>query len=99
MSGIINVLQIKILGEIEGSSLVVGQQKSYLVMQQQNCEAETLKVFRRLTSQVCLFNFKYISVAEIFSMIIEICSHLIDIKLTTQCISLVSRKTVEKIVG
>ncbi len=44
--------QIKVLGEIEGSVLSVGRHHAPLVMQQKNCEAETLKVFRLLTSQV-----------------------------------------------
>ncbi len=44
---------MKVLGEIEGSSLIVSTHQSPLIMQQKNCEAETLKVFRLLTSQVC----------------------------------------------
>ena len=48
----LRVRQVKVLGEIEGSSLAVGQPQGHLVMQQKNCEAETLKVFRLLTSQV-----------------------------------------------
>lgn len=44
--------QIKVLGDIDGSTLVVGKQESPLVMQQKNCEVETLRVFRLLTSQV-----------------------------------------------
>ena len=44
--------QVKVLGEIDGSSLVVSTHQSPLIMQQKNCEAETLKVFRLLTSQV-----------------------------------------------
>ena len=44
--------QIKVLGEMDGVSLTVGAQPSALIMQQRNCEAETLKVFRLLTSQV-----------------------------------------------
>ena len=43
---------IKVLGEEEGASLVVSTHQSPLIMQQKNCEAETLKVFRLLTSQV-----------------------------------------------
>ena len=46
--------QVKLLGEVDGASLAVSGQRSPLVMQQQNCEAETLKVFRLLTSQVSL---------------------------------------------
>ena len=44
--------QIKLLGNIEGATMLVGQQQSPLVMQQKDCESETLKVFRLLTSQV-----------------------------------------------
>ena len=46
--------QIKVLGNLDGASMLVGKRQSPLVMQQKNCEAETLKVFRLLTSQVCL---------------------------------------------
>ena len=46
--------QIKVLGNIDGDSMLVGKRQSPLVMQQKNCEAETLKVFRLLTSQVRL---------------------------------------------
>ncbi|XP_046604041.1 E3 ubiquitin-protein ligase MYCBP2 isoform X2 [Neodiprion virginianus] len=44
--------QIRILGEIEGESLKIGKQHSALTIQQRNCEAETLKVFRLITAQV-----------------------------------------------
>ena len=44
--------QVKVLGESEGVSQATGLQKSYVEMQQHNCETETLKVFRLLTSQV-----------------------------------------------
>ena len=48
----LRVRQIRVLGEIEGESLKVGKQMSALTIQQKNCEAETLKVFRSITSQV-----------------------------------------------
>ncbi|XP_076287336.1 MYC binding protein highwire isoform X6 [Lasioglossum baleicum] len=48
----LRVRQIRILGEIEGESLKVGKQLSAQRIQQRNCEAETLKVFRLITSQV-----------------------------------------------
>ncbi|CAI9731993.1 E3 ubiquitin-protein ligase MYCBP2-like [Octopus vulgaris] len=44
--------QIKVLGEIEGCDCRINNMKNPLKMQQDNCEAETLKVFRLLTSQV-----------------------------------------------
>uniref|UniRef100_T1JCF5 RCR-type E3 ubiquitin transferase n=1 Tax=Strigamia maritima TaxID=126957 RepID=T1JCF5_STRMM len=44
--------QIKVLGELEGESLQSGKLHSANVIQQKNCEAETLKVFRLLTSLV-----------------------------------------------
>lgn len=46
------VRQIRILGKIEGESLKVGKQYSAATIQQRNCEAETLRVFRLITSQV-----------------------------------------------
>lgn len=45
--------QIRVLGEMEGESLKQGRQHSALTIQQRNTEAETLKVFRLITSQVC----------------------------------------------
>ena len=48
----LRVRQIKMLGGIKGASLAVGKQQTPLVMQQKACEAETLKVFRLLTSEV-----------------------------------------------
>lgn len=48
--------QIRILGEIEGELLKIGKQHSALTIQQRNCEAETLKVFRLITSQVWDFS-------------------------------------------
>ena len=48
----LRVRQIRVLGEIKGESLKVGKQMSALTIQQKNCEAETLKVFRSITSQV-----------------------------------------------
>ena len=44
--------QVKVLGQVTGESLRVGGQKSAAVIQQKNCESETLRVFRLLTSQV-----------------------------------------------
>lgn len=48
----LRVRQLRVLGEIEGESLKVGKQISSLTIQQKNCETETLKVFRLITSQV-----------------------------------------------
>lgn len=44
--------QIRILGETEGESLRQGRQHTAFTIQQRNTEAETLKVFRLITSQV-----------------------------------------------
>lgn len=44
--------QVRVLGEMEGEPLKVGHQHSALTIQQRNTEAETLKVFRLITSQV-----------------------------------------------
>ncbi|GLH12991.1 Putative inhibitor of type v adenylyl cyclase/neuronal presynaptic protein highwire/pam/rpm-1, partial [Gryllus bimaculatus] len=43
--------QVRVLGEQEGESLKAGRQHSALTIQQRNCEAETLRVFRLITSQ------------------------------------------------
>ncbi|XP_011315230.1 E3 ubiquitin-protein ligase MYCBP2 isoform X2 [Fopius arisanus] len=48
----LRIRQIRVLGEIDGESLRVGRQLSSSTIQQRNCEAETLKVFRLITSQV-----------------------------------------------
>ncbi|XP_017881860.2 E3 ubiquitin-protein ligase MYCBP2-like isoform X6 [Ceratina calcarata] len=48
----LRVRQIRILGAIEGESLKIGKQLNAQTIQQRNCEAETLKVFRLITSQV-----------------------------------------------
>jgi len=53
----LRVRQIRMLGEIEGGSLKVGKQLSAQTIQQRNCEAETLKVFRLITSQVSTHDF------------------------------------------
>lgn len=53
----LRVRQIRMLGEIEGGSLKVGKQLSAQTIQQRNCEAETLKVFRLITSQVNKYDF------------------------------------------
>lgn len=40
------------LGEITGESLKIGKQYNAITIQQRNCESETLRVFRLITSQV-----------------------------------------------
>jgi hypothetical protein len=44
--------QIRVLGEVEGENLKLGHQHSAQTIQQRNCETETLRVFRLITSQV-----------------------------------------------
>ena len=44
--------QVRVLGEVEGESLKLGHQHSAQTIQQRNCETETLRVFRLITSQV-----------------------------------------------
>lgn len=44
--------QVKVLGIQDGESLYIGKKVTAIQIQQKNCEAETLKVFRLLTSQV-----------------------------------------------
>lgn len=48
----VRVRQIRVLGEAEGESLKAGRQHSAYTIQQRNCEAETLRVFRLITAQV-----------------------------------------------
>ncbi|XP_041054897.1 E3 ubiquitin-protein ligase MYCBP2 isoform X1 [Carcharodon carcharias] len=48
----LRVRQVKILGWKESESIKIGGQISASVAQQKNCEAETLRVFRLITSQV-----------------------------------------------
>ena len=51
----LRVRQVKVLGELCGESCIVpGRQLSSIAMQQRNCEAETLTVFRLLTKQVTM---------------------------------------------
>ena len=62
--------QVKVLGSVEGGSLALGPPPNALVMQQQHCEAETLKVFRLLTSQVSAS----VSVAHFSGKRLRLCS-------------------------
>lgn len=48
----VRVRHVRLLGRIEGESLKVGKQLNTMTIQQKNCEAETLRVFRLITSQV-----------------------------------------------
>lgn len=48
----VRVRQIRILGKVDSESLRVGKQLNSYTIQQKNCEAETLRVFRLITSQV-----------------------------------------------
>lgn len=49
----LRVRQVKVLGWKEGESIKILGQISASMAQQKNCEAETLRVFRLITSQVC----------------------------------------------
>ncbi|XP_044762914.1 E3 ubiquitin-protein ligase MYCBP2 [Coccinella septempunctata] len=48
----VRVRQIRVLGKVDSESLRVGKQFNSYTIQQKNCEAETLRVFRLITSQV-----------------------------------------------
>ncbi|XP_058807986.1 E3 ubiquitin-protein ligase MYCBP2-like [Phymastichus coffea] len=48
----LRVRQIRVLGDIDGEPVKIGKSLSAVAIQQKNCEAETLKVFRSITSQV-----------------------------------------------
>lgn len=49
----LRVRQVKVLGWKDGESIKILGQISASMAQQKNCEAETLRVFRLITSQVC----------------------------------------------
>lgn len=53
----LRVRQVKVLGWKDGESIKILGQISASMAQQKNCEAETLRVFRLITSQVCLHLF------------------------------------------
>lgn len=57
----LRVRQVKVLGWKDGESIKILGQISASMAQQKNCEAETLRVFRLITSQVCLHLFILIS--------------------------------------
>lgn len=57
----LRVRQVKILGWKEGESIKILGQISASMAQQKNCEAETLRVFRLITSQVRLGS-SYVSI-------------------------------------
>nr|CAD7443817.1 unnamed protein product [Timema bartmani] len=44
--------QVRVLGEVDGESVRLTRQHSATTIQQRNCETETLRVFRLITSQV-----------------------------------------------
>lgn len=48
----LRIRQVRVLGEIEGESVKIPKQYSATTIQQRNCEAETLRVFRLITSLV-----------------------------------------------
>ena len=48
----LRVRQVKLMGWKDGESIKIAGQISASVAQQKNCEAETLRVFRLITSQV-----------------------------------------------
>lgn len=48
----LRIRQVRVLGEIDGESIKIGKLYSVNTIQQRNCEAETLRVFRLITSLV-----------------------------------------------
>lgn len=48
----VRVRQLRVLGYIEGETLKIGKHYTASMLQQKNCEIETLRVFRLITSQV-----------------------------------------------
>lgn len=69
----LRVRQVKVLGWKDGESIKIAGQISASVAQQRNCEAETLRVFRLITSQVRLrimtqqFTFGKVNLPSIFN--------------------------------
>lgn len=55
----LRVRQVKVLGWKEGETIKIAGQISASMAQQKNCEAETLRVFRLITSQVSEILFRY----------------------------------------
>lgn len=55
----LRVRQVKVLGWKEGETVKIAGQISASMAQQKNCEAETLRVFRLITSQVSEILFRY----------------------------------------
>lgn len=48
----VRVRHVRLLGKVEAESLKIGKQYSAATVQRRNCESETLRVFRLITSQV-----------------------------------------------
>lgn len=57
----LRVRQVKVLGWKEGETIKIAGQISASMAQQKNCEAETLRVFRLITSQVSEILFRYVA--------------------------------------
>lgn len=55
----LRVRQVKVLGWKEGETIKIAGQISASMAQQKNCEAETLRVFRLITSQVSEILLRY----------------------------------------
>lgn len=56
----LRVRQVKVLGWKDGESIKILGQISASMAQQKNCEAETLRVFRLITSQVYIYLFSFL---------------------------------------
>lgn len=75
----LRVRQVRVLGDMDGQDVNtrVTKHLSAINIQQKNCEAETLRVFRLITSQVCiilmLFNgpLKFILIIQVFGKLIQ----------------------------
>lgn len=70
----LRVRQVKVLGWKDGESIKILGQISASMAQQKNCEAETLRVFRLITSQVWLHLFYlflfYLIYCHFFSLLL-----------------------------
>lgn len=60
----LRVRQVKVLGWKDGESIKILGQISASMAQQKNCEAETLRVFRLITSQVCIHSFIFFIIVQ-----------------------------------
>ncbi|KAK7473506.1 hypothetical protein BaRGS_00035259, partial [Batillaria attramentaria] len=73
----LRVRQVKILGALDDQDCAITVRKTSLQIQQDNCEAETLKVFRILTSQEHMVSILF-SRNKLSHLQKQVCAHIVD---------------------